>query len=93
MSRKFKKHRRRRGFPWLMLLFGGLALIAAAVLNSATNDGESGGTPALAVDQQRIDYGYVKFGETRSFRIKVTNTGDGVLRFQKKPYVEVLEGC
>ena len=59
------------------------------------NKGETygGGTPAIAVDQEKIDYGYVKFGENRQFKIKVTNTGDGLLRFKEKPHVEVLEGC
>jgi hypothetical protein len=45
------------------------------------------------VDQDKIDYGYVKFGETRQFALKVTNTGDGTLRFKEQPYLEVLEGC
>ena len=53
----------------------------------------SGGTPSLTVDQNKIDYGYVKFGENRQFALKVSNTGDGTLRFKEKPYVEVLEGC
>ena len=44
-------------------------------------------------NSRQIDYGYVKFGETRTFEIKVTNTGDGSLRFTEKPYIEVLEGC
>ena len=52
-----------------------------------------GGTPRIVVDQQKIDYGYVKLDEPRSFKIVVTNTGDGVLRFNEKPYIEVLEGC
>jgi hypothetical protein len=45
------------------------------------------------VDQQKIDYGDVKFGVNKTFTIKVTNTGDGTLRFSEEPYVEVLEGC
>jgi len=55
--------------------------------------GYGGGTPRIVVDQTTIDYGYVKFGETRTFAIAVKNTGDGVLRFGEKPYIEVLEGC
>jgi hypothetical protein len=93
MSKKFKKHRRGRGFPWPLFLFGGLALIAAAVVYGGKGGEDSGGTPKIAVDEQRIDYGVVRFGETRAFRIKVSNTGDGTLRFQEKPNVEVLEGC
>lgn len=57
------------------------------------SNGDSGGTPIITVDQPAIDYGYVKFGNNKSFAIKVTNTGDGTLRIKEKPYVEVLEGC
>jgi hypothetical protein len=45
------------------------------------------------VDQQKIDYGDVKFGVNKTFAIKVTNTGSGTLRFKEDPYIEVLEGC
>jgi hypothetical protein len=45
------------------------------------------------VDQQKIDYGFVRFGESRAFTIKVTNTGNGTLRFTEDPYIEVVEGC
>jgi hypothetical protein len=45
------------------------------------------------VDQQLIDYGDVKFNVEKTFAIKVTNTGDGTLRFKEDPYVEVVEGC
>ncbi len=50
------------------------------------NDG--GGTSKLVVDQEKIDYGDVKFGVNKTFTIKVTNTGDSVLRFKKKPYIQ-----
>ena len=51
------------------------------------------GAPQVAVEPQQIDYGYVKFGNNETFKIKVSNTGGGVLRFKEKPYIEVLEGC
>jgi hypothetical protein len=54
---------------------------------------DGGGTPSIAVDQQKIEYGDVKFGVEKSFAIRVTNTGDGTLRFKEAPYIEVLEGC
>jgi len=47
----------------------------------------------VAVDQQKIDYGDVKFGVEKTFAVKITNTGDGTLRFKEQPYIEVLEGC
>ncbi len=93
MSKKNKRRQRQgKSFPWLLVaLGGGLLLIAAFFFTSQDSDG--GGTPAIQVDQQKIDYGYVKFGETRSFAIQVTNTGNGTLRFKEKPYIEVLKGC
>jgi hypothetical protein len=74
------------------LAFGAVLIIAAVVVASRPQR-VSGGTPRLAVDQQTIDYGYVKFGGTREFALTVTNVGDGELRFEKEPYIEVLEGC
>jgi hypothetical protein len=86
---------------WIILGCGGILLLIAAFLFanktggsnnvSAGNDGP--GTPAIAVEPQKIDYGYVKFGNNETFKIKVTNNGDGVLRFTDTPYIEVLEGC
>lgn len=73
-----------------LLIGGALLVIAAAVFAVA---GGGGGTPKLVVDQEKIDYGYVKYGINKTFAIKVTNAGDGVLRFMEKPVVEVLEGC
>ncbi|HSB03411.1 MAG TPA: hypothetical protein VLG46_14480 [Anaerolineae bacterium] len=90
-DRKHKRQKQSRKFPWLFVAFGSVLLLAAAFLFAGLRGG--GGTPSLQVDQQNIDYGYVKFGETRSFAIKVTNTGDGTLRFKGKPYIEVLKGC
>jgi hypothetical protein len=72
-------------------LGGGLLLLVAILF--ASRNGGGAGTPSISVDQQKIDYGYVKFGETRSIAVKVTNTGDGTLRFQEQPYIEVVEGC
>jgi hypothetical protein len=91
-NQKYRKQRQRKSFPWLLVALGGGLLLLVAIL-FARNNGTSGGTPSIAVDQDKIDYGYVKFGETRQFVIKVTNSGDGTLRFKEQPYIEVLEGC
>lgn len=99
MSRSKRKQRQRKSFPWLLLVFGGLLLVAAAFLFASKSGAGGGGgddgtgTPKIAADPEKIDYGYVKFGNNETFKIKVTNTGDGVLRFKDKPNVEVLEGC
>lgn len=91
-NKRYRKQKQTRKFPWLFVaLSGGLLLIAAVLF--ANRSGDGGGTPSITVDQQKIDYGYVKFGETRSIAVKVTNTGTGNLRFKDDPYIEVVEGC
>jgi len=94
MSKKNKKHRRqKKNFSWPLVAIGGVLLIIAAFFLANRGGGDGGGTPSIAVDQQKIDYGDVKFGVNKTFAIKVTNTGDGTLRFKEEPYIEVLEGC
>jgi hypothetical protein len=92
MSKKNKKQKQRKGFPWAFVVFGGILLIVAAFF-FANQGKDGGGTPSIVVDQQKIDYGDVKFNEEKTFAIKVTNTGDGTLRFKEEPYIEILEGC
>ncbi len=91
-NQKYRKQKQRKNFPWPFVVLGGGLLLLAAIL-FARIGGDGGGTPSLSVDQNQIDYGYVKFGENRQFTLKVTNTGDGNLSFKEKPYIEVLEGC
>jgi hypothetical protein len=92
-KKKYPRQKQRKNFPWLFVALGGVLLIAAAFLFANRSGGDGSGTPSIAVDQNKIDYGYVKFGENRQFALKVTNTGDGTLRFKEKPYIKVLEGC
>ena len=87
-NQKYRKQKQQKTFPWLLAALGGGLLLIAAVLFA-----RGGGTPSIKVDQDKIDYGFVKFGENRQFTLQVTNTGDGTLRFKEQPYVEVLEGC
>lgn len=91
-KKKYKKQKYRKAFPWPLVAFGGILLIVAAIL-IANRSGDGGGTPSIAVDQQSINYGDVKFDLPKSFAIQVTNTGTGTLRFKEEPYIEVLEGC
>ena len=92
MIKKHNKQKQRKTFPWLFVLLGGILLIVATFFFARQN-GDGGGTPSIAVDQQKIDYGDVKFGVNKTFAIKITNTGDGTLRFKEDPYIEILEGC
>jgi hypothetical protein len=95
MSKKYKNRQRpqKKAISPLILLTGGGLLLIAAALFIAFGNGDGGGTPALAVDQEVIEYGDVKFETDLTFAIKVTNTGDGTLRFKEEPYIEVREGC
>ncbi len=94
MSKKTKKKKaQKKSFPWVIVVLGVALLVGAVFLFSNRSNAVSGGTPAIAVDQQNIDMGYIKLGQYRTIKIKVTNTGDGVLRFKEKPYIEVVKGC
>ncbi len=93
MSKKHRRQNRKKNFPWLPVALGGILLLIAAFFFANQGGDTGGGTPSVKVDQQKIDYGYVKFGETKSFAIQVTNTGNGTLRFKDQPYIEVLQGC
>ncbi|MBI2333145.1 MAG: hypothetical protein HYU84_13480 [Chloroflexi bacterium] len=93
MSKKHKKQKQRKSFPWSLVAIGGVLLIIAALVLANRGGVDDGGTPSIVVDRQKIDYGDVKFGVNKTFAIKVTNTGGGTLRFKEEPYIEVLEGC
>lgn len=89
---KKRRRQQKQSFPWLVVAIGGILVLIAGFL-LARQDGGGGGTPSLAVDRQKIDYGDQHFGTELTFSIKVTNTGDGTLRFKEDPYIEVVEGC
>ena len=92
MSKKYKRQKQKKGFPWSLVAIGGVLLIIAAFF-FVNQGGDGGGTPSIAVDQQKIDYGDVKFNVEKTFAIKITNTGNGTLRFKEEPFIEVLKGC
>ena len=92
MSKKHRRQKQKKSFPWPLVAIGGVLLILAAFF-FANQGGGGGGTPSIAVDRQKIDYGDVKFNVEKTFAIKITNTGDGTLRFKEDPYIEILEGC
>jgi len=93
MSKKrYGRQKQRRNFPWPFVVLGGVLLLIAAFF-FASQGGDGGGTASIAVDQQKIDYGVLKFNTQKTFAITVKNNGDGTLRFKEAPYIEVLEGC
>ncbi len=107
MSRRIAKGRRpdrRSGqepSPWaVLLIMGGLLLLGVAAYfvwgngaggSSATI--EVKGAPRLKVDQEKIDLGDIKLGQTVEARFRLTNVGDQPLRLTEKPYIEIVEGC
>lgn len=95
MTKKNQKYRKQKGkqnIPWLLIAAGGALLLFAAIF-FANRSSDGGGTPSISVDKQKIDFGAQKFGTNLTFAVKVTNTGDGNLRFTEQPYIEVVEGC
>jgi hypothetical protein len=93
MSKKQRKQQQKNKLFLPLIILGGVLLITAAFYFANQGGGDDGGTPSIAVDQQKIDYGDVKFNVEKTFTVKVTNTGDGTLRFKEEPYIEILEGC
>lgn len=92
MSKRKLKRQKKISTPLIAAMIAGVLLIAAAIF-IAFGEQDGGGTPRLVVDQERIDYGDVAYDTPKTFTLRVTNTGDGTLRFREKPYVQVLEGC
>ena len=89
---------------WLWATVGGLLLVFVLFLISQVNKGsqtsaasdftpEVKGNPHVAVDQEKIDYGDVKLGNTINTVMDVRNTGDQTLLIQQNPQVEAVEGC
>jgi hypothetical protein len=85
---------------WLWgLIAVGVALIAFVVIQAVSSNSTPPppplvtGGPALQVDKEKVDFGDVTLGQTVEAKFEVTNVGDQPLRFTKKPYVEVIEGC
>ena len=93
-----KKARKTNRWPLLLAITGiGLILLAAWAIWSSNNRPkaaiEVAGAPHIKVDQEKMDYGNQKLGNTVRAVVTVTNVGDKPLRFTKEPYIEVKEGC
>ena len=94
--RKYKTNRTNRILPF----FGGLVLIGLAFLilrgkytSQPSASIEVQGAPSLKADRGQVDFGDVKLGQTVEASFKLTNVGDQPLRFNKPPYIEVVQGC
>lgn len=92
MSRRHTRRATRRPVYLLLLALGAVLVTIAVVLVMRSAD-TAGGTPVLAVDPPYIDYGQVKLDTPKTFALTITNTGDGTLRFEEDPFLEVVEGC
>jgi len=100
-SKKIAPRQKQRMPIWLpLIIIAGVALIGLTLISNGGNN-QSGtatspqvnGSPALKVDQEKIDLGNVPLGQTVEAKFGVINVGDQPLRFTKAPYIEVVEGC
>ena len=94
----YKSKKKNNSLPLILIGLGGLLIVLVIVFilqgSSKSNvQPQVSGAPALAVDQEQIDFGDVKLGEWVEASFVLTNVGDQPLRFLDKPYIEVLEGC
>jgi HYDIN/CFA65/VesB-like, Ig-like domain len=76
----------------LVLVIAGLGLWASRKPPTISGPAQTG-APRLQVDQDKIDLGEVKLGQTVKVSFKLNNAGDQPLRFSEAPYIEVVEGC
>ncbi len=99
-SRRMARRHRRAQRPWIMIGLGGALLVGMAFL--LLREGQDSqpraaievhGAASLRADQQLVDLGNVKLGQTVQVSFRLTNVGDQPLRFSEKPFIEVVEGC
>lgn len=99
-KRVVNRHQRSTTGRWSAWLgLGGLVLLGLAVVWVVWGNPppkaaiEVTGAPRLKVDQDQIDLGEVKLGQTQFVTFQLTNVGDQPLRFTQAPYVQAVEGC
>ena len=96
MSKRNMKAKKRNLSVPLLAAADGLMLIVARVLfalRGNSNSAGGNGIPDIKVSPEVIDYGDVKLDTPLTFQIAISNDGDGTLRIEDEPYLEVLEGC
>lgn len=99
-----RRKQRRNRWPSLLIIGGGLILLFGAIY-ALTRPRQSAqetqtkapievtGAPSLKVDRDTVNLGDINLGRTVSVSFQLTNVGDKPLKFSKKPYIEVKEGC
>ncbi len=99
-ARRLAQKRRRTQRTWLFLALGGVFLVglAALIMRGGQNSQplatiEVYGAPSLKADQEQVNLGDVKLGQTVQVSFRLTNVGDQPLRLLENPYIEVVEGC
>jgi hypothetical protein len=96
-NKNLRHHKKQEPWAIILLVAGGLLLLGAffAFKKPAQSQAaiEINGSPRLKVDQEKVDLGDVKLGQTVEVSFKLTNVGDQTLKFTEAPYVEVVEGC
>ncbi len=102
MSKKFR-HRTRQQEPrvhWLgIIITAGFILLGLSAFlfwrgqSQPTAALEVTGRPSLKVNQETVDLGTVRLGQTVQASFELTNVGDKPLHFAEAPYIEVVEGC
>lgn len=92
-SRKQPPPRRAR---WRWAALGAVVLVALGAgsfwwLSEAQDT--PGGTPRLVLDREVVDLGYLPFEAPARVAFTLTNAGDGSLRLDGVPRVQVVSGC
>jgi len=99
-KQKHLTRQKRSRRPWLgAAIAAGLILLGVTALLSWRGQSEPRaaievkGRPSLKVNQETVDLGDVRLGQTVQTSFELTNVGDQSLRFTEAPYIEVIEGC
>jgi hypothetical protein len=84
---------------WIQGVIGLVFVAGVAIWAAVPRDGATGepalhrGGPRLAIDQELIDFGAVRYNQFVEARFRLKNVGDQPLRLPASPPIEVVEGC
>src|SRR5512147_1889087 len=95
VSKRLARKRRRVQRTWLVMILSGIILVGLAFLTLRGSQNsqslaaiEVHGSASLKADQEQIDLGDVKLGQTVQASFRLTNVGDQPLRFSEQPFIE-----